>query len=284
MKHIIQLLFSSLLVWSITSCEKAENKVYFEGGTQPALSADRVGTIPLTFATQDQEAITLSWTNPNYMFTTGVSSHDVSYLVEIDTSGSNFSNPNRKVISISGDLSLSITQAEMNDYLANTLVLAAGVGHNIQIRVTSSVGGTVALPSNVLEFANVTPYIIPPKVNPPASGSLYMVGGDALLGGWQNGGTPAHQNQQFTQVSPTLYELTIQLSGGDNTTGNDQFLFVPVWGDWNHKYACKKTSDQPADGGDFGYDWSDNFPGPIAAGTYKVTVDFQRGKYTVVKQ
>ena len=276
-------MLSSILLLVAVSCEKAENKDFYDGGTPPALSSNRVGTIPLSFATQDQEAITLSWTNPNYLFTTGVSSHNVSYLVEIDTSGSNFTNPNRKVISVSGDLNLSMTQSELNDYLANTLLLGVGVPHDIEMRVTSSIGGTVLLPSNVLKFTGVTPYTIPPKVSPPASGTLYMVGGDAKLGKWQNGGTPP-QNLQFTQVSPTLYELTVQLSGGDNTTGDNQYLFVPVWGDWNHKYACKKTSDQSADGGDFGYDFSDNFPGPATPGSYKVTVDFQRGKYSVVKQ
>jgi len=142
---------------------------------------------------------------------------------------------------------------------------------------------SVPLTSNVLKFT-ATPYSIPPKVTPPASGTLYLVGGDSKLGGWQNGGSYKVQNQQFTQKSATLYEITVQLSGGDNTTGDDQYLFVPVWGDWSHKYACKKTSDQSPDGGDFGYDLSDNFPGPAAAGTYKITVDFQRGKYTVVKQ
>jgi hypothetical protein len=43
------------------------------------LTASRVGTIPLSFANQGQEAIKLSWTNPDYTFTTGLSSQDVSY-------------------------------------------------------------------------------------------------------------------------------------------------------------------------------------------------------------
>jgi len=284
MKNIFQLLVSSLLLLAVVSCKKAENKDFFQGGTPPALSADRTGAIPLAFATQNDEAITLSWTNPDYVFSTGISSHDVSYLVEIDTTGANFTNPNRKSISLSGDLSLSITQSQLNDYLLNQMVLTPAAPHSVEIRVTSFIGNTVPLSSNVLKFASVVPYVIPPKVNPPSSGTLYFVGGDQFLGAWQNGGTYAHQNQQFTQLSSTLYEITLQLTGGDNTTGDDQYLFVPVWGDWTHKYACKKTADQPADGGDFGLDFSDNFPGPLAGGTYKITVDFQRGKYTVVKQ
>jgi hypothetical protein len=283
MRHIIRLFYPSILLLTFFSCKKAENRDFYEGGTPPALSADKTGTIPLSYTTQDQEAIKLTWTNPNYMFTTGISSHDVSYRLEIDTTGSNFTNPNRKVIALSGDLSLTISQAQLNDYLSNQLILASNIPHNIEMRVTSSIGNTVPLPSNVLKFSGVTPYTIPPKVTPPSSGQLFITG-DATDGGWMAGGgvgvpTPA---QQFTQVSPTLYTLTVHLIGGK------QFLFVPVNGDWSNKYACHDTGAQPADGGEFGYNggnntWNANFPGPGTDGTYKITVDFQRGKYTVTQ-
>lgn len=283
MKNRLAIL-SSVLLLVFFSCKKEISKVIYQGGTAPTLTASQTGTIPLSFANKDQEAIRFSWSNPGYQFSNGVSSQNVSYKIEIDTTGSNFTNPNRKIISVSNDLGLSISQNDFNDYLLNQLNLKPGMSHNIEVRVTSYlVNNSAPLSSNVLKFTT-TPYSIPPKVAPPASGTLYLVGGDSKLGGWQNGGTYKVQNQQFTQVSPTLYQLTVQLSGGDNTTGDDQYLFVPVWGDWSHKYACKKTSDQSPDGGDFGYDFSDNFPGPTAAGTYKITVDFQRGKYTVVKQ
>lgn len=39
------------------------------------------------------------------------------------------------------------------------------------------------------------------------------------------------------------------------------------------------------EGGDFEKKDSDpQFPGPPTSGTYKITVDFQRGKFIVVKQ
>lgn len=263
------------------SCRKEINKIYYEGGTPPSLSASVSGTIPLAFATQDQEAINLSWTNPDYMFTTGISSQNVNYLLEIDTSGSNFTNPDRKSISISGDLSLSISQGQLNDYLLNQLVLAPSMPHNLEIRVTSTIANTIPLSSNVLKFAGVVPYSIPPKVAPPPSGQLFITG-DATDGGWMAGGgvgvpTPA---QQFTVVTPTLYTLTVHMVGGK------QFLFVPVNGDWGNKYACANTSAEPVSGGDFGYNggngaWNANFPGPASDGTYTITVDFQRGKYTL---
>lgn len=100
-------------------------------------------------------------------------------------------------------------------------------------------------------------------------------GGDAT--GWDNP-VPV-PGQEFTMVSPTLYEITIPLIGGK------EYLFLPLNGDWGHKYAvADKTVADLSAGGDFKYDANDNFPGPAASGTYKIVVDFQRGKFTVTPQ
>jgi starch-binding outer membrane protein SusE/F len=275
MKNISKLLFLSfILACTFWACTKDEVKDYYTGGTNPVLSASATA-LSLSYANAAQTAVTFSWTNPNYQFTTGVSSQNVTYVVEIDTTGANFTNPNRQTISISQDLSLSISIGTFNDYLLNQLQLKPGMSHNLDVRVTATlINSSVPLYSNVLKLTT-TPYAIPPKVNPPTTGKLYLVG-DATAGGWNNPvPVPA---QQFTQVSTTLYEITVPLIGGF------QYLFLPLNGDWGHKFACAKTANQSADGGDFGYDFTDNFPGPAASGTYKISVDFQRGKYTVTKQ
>lgn len=279
MKTILsKLFFISTAILLFASCKKDEAKQYFEGGTAPVLSASVSGTIPLSYATASNEAIKLSWTNPNYQFVNGVSSQDVAYLIEIDTTGANFTNPNKQVLSVSKDLSLSITQSQFNDYLLNQLQLKPSISHNIEMRVTASMSSVNAtkLVSNVMKFS-VTPYAIPPKVTPPTSGQLFLVG-SATAGGWNNP-VPV-PSQQFTKVSDTYYTITVALTGGQ------EYLFIPVNGDWSHKYACNKTTLPPSgdSGGDFGYDWNDNFPGPTNSGTYKIDVDFQRGKFTVTKQ
>lgn len=257
------------------SCKKAENRVIFQGGTAPVLTASVADSIPLSFANKDKEAVQLSWTNPNYQFNTGISSLNVNYNIEIDTSGANFTNPNKQVVSLGTDLSKTFTQSEFNDYLLNQLQLTPAVTHNIEIRVTSFlVGGAEPLVSNVSKFT-VTPYAIPPKVPPPTTGHLYLVG-SATAGGWNNP-VPV-PTQEFTQLSPTLYTITISLTGGQ------EYLFLPLNGDWGHKYAVKdKTLPGLNAGGDFAYDANDNFPGPTVSGTYKIDVDFQRGKFTVTK-
>lgn len=279
MKKIINNLAGLLFVSAVLlSCSKQENKDYLESSTPPVLTAS-FNAANLSFANADNTALSLSWTNPNYKFTTGLSSQDVSYLVEIDTTGSNFTNPQRQSITVSKDLGISFTGSQLNNYLLNEL-LSPGMAHNIEIRVTASLTNNAApLLSNVVKLT-ATPYAIPPKVAPPASGQLFLVGsatpgGDAT--GWNNP-VPV-PSQQFTQVSPTLYEITIPLIGGK------EYLLLPVNGDWTHKYAVSdKTVPGLSAGGDFGLDKSDNIPGPAASGTYKIQVNFQTGKFSVTQQ
>lgn len=280
MKKIIHLLFSLVLVLGIVSCKKAENKDYYVRGFAPVLTSSVNGTIPLSYATAGQEAIKLAWTNPEYLFTTGVNSHTVSYLLEIDTTGAGFTNPNRKQISLNGDLSLSILQSQFNDYLLNQLGLTVSQPHNIEIRVTASIGGTVPLTSSVLKFTNVTPYAIPPKVIPPASGTLYVVG-SAVSGGWNN---PVSDPvvQKFTKISTTRYQLTIPI------VGDGEYKLISVNGSWDADKQWSISAEQPSgDPSTLSYDLfpnGANVRAPLASGTYLIDVDFQRGKVTLTKQ
>jgi len=123
-----------------------------------------------------------------------------------------------------------------------------------------------------------TAYAIPPKVTPPASGTLFIVG-SATAGGWDN---PIKANylasQQFTQVNNTLYEITIDLIGGG------EYKFVGVNGSWDEQWSIAKADD-PAEvnGGDFIANGA-NVLAPANSGTYKITVNFQTGKFSVVAQ
>lgn len=283
-------LFLSGFIFLLSSCEKKEVQAYFKGGTEPVLTGvTNTGTssIALSPADSARVALSLSWTNPEYKFSYGTSSLDVAYFLEIDTAGSNFTFADRYQTTINRDLMFQMTGGSINTILTNVMGLATGVLHNLEVRlgsyIVTSGPGVDTLYSNIVKVTAV-PFAPPPLVALPTTGELYLVGGDAKLGNWQNGGNDfAYQDQKFTMVTETQYTLTVELSGGDNTTDANQFLIIPKWGDWGHKYACKKTSEQPTTGGKFGYDWSDNFPGPPSAGTYKIDLDFQLGTYTVTK-
>ena len=86
MKKIFkQLFFLSLLVTVFVSCKKDENKDFFEGGTSPSLTASSSGPLVLLIADRTNPSVSFNWTNPDYKFTTGLSSQDVSYTLQIDT-------------------------------------------------------------------------------------------------------------------------------------------------------------------------------------------------------
>jgi starch-binding outer membrane protein SusE/F len=277
MNNIIKLSFTFLIAGALFSCKKNVSKISYEGSTDPVLSANRTTTIPLSFATKDNEAITLNWTNPNYQFSTGTSSHDVSYKVEIDTTNANFTNPNKKVIGISRDLSLTMTQTELNDYLLNQLNLVAGIPHNIEFRVVASlINNSLPTISNVLKYT-VTPYAIPPKVTPPSTNELFITGA-ATPAGWMSGGDPDNAAQKFTRVSPTLYVLN-----SINLNADASYLFVPNYGDWGAKYGFAGSNNANNVNGDDLAASGGDMKSPPAAGAYKIEVDFQRGKFTLTK-
>lgn len=274
MKNILKTLL--LLVTGATllyACKKDENQVIFEGGTEPVLAASST-TLPLAFVNQDQNAITLSWTNPNYQFNTGLSSQDVTYTIEIDTVGANFTNPKKQSVTVANDLSRAFTQGQFNDYLLNQLQLVPGMPHNIEVRVISTLlNNTVPLISNKLSFT-VTPFAIPPKVTPPASGQLFLVG-NATPGGWNN--PVPEPAQKFTRVSETLYELTVSIQPGGS------YLFLPVNGSWSAKYGFIGANNaNNVNGDDFKAEGGDMLA-PSTSGNHKIVVDFQRGKWTITK-
>lgn len=277
MKHIFKTLLAGFLIFGLWSCKKDENKVILKGGTPPVLTSTVTDTVPMSYAAQNDNAFKLTWTNPEYQFNTGISSLDVSYNILIDTT-EDFSNPNLKTVSVGSDLSKTFTQTEFNDILLNQLQLAPGVSHKVNIRVDAFLGtGAAKVSSNVISL-DATPYAIPPKVTPPASGELFITG-DATPGNWQCGcGEAPLLSQKFTKLSPTLFEITINLIGGKSYT------FIPVYGDWSTKYSIAiKNDPNEIYGGDFQVGGNDILA-PPTSGTYKITVDFQRGKFTVTPQ
>lgn len=156
-------LLSSVLVLGFFSCKKSENQVVLQGGTAPTLTANKTTSIPLAFATQSDEALMLSWTNPAYQFNTGTSSLDVTYQIEIDTVGANFNSSTKKVISVSKDLSYTFTQSELNDYLLNTMLLSTTRTYNLEFRVKSFLpNNNSMLASNTVRLT-ARPYAIDRK-------------------------------------------------------------------------------------------------------------------------
>lgn len=265
MKHISKLLFFAAFAVCFTACDKTKDLPLYQNGTAPVLTASSQAIAPAA-ADSDKVALTLSWSYPKH----ATDSNTIKYIIDIDSTGRNFSKSVSKAVS--GALSTSFTAKELN-----TILLGKGYAFNVpvsmDVRVTSSyANNNERLSSNVVKLM-ITPYKIPPKIPVPESGKLFLVG-NASQGGWTNP-VPV-PSQEFARLDETTFGGVFKLNGGL------EYLMLPVNGDWGHKYAvADKSVSNLNQGGDFGLDLSDNFPAPATSGLYKIIVDFQTGKFTV---
>lgn len=280
---IVQPLTFALLLFS--ACKKDETNVYYTAGTAPVLtsSVPDKDTIPLIPADSIQQVLSLTWTNPNYTFSDGISSLSVTYNVEFDTAGANFTSPTMQTVAISPDLGTTFTVAQLNSLIANGLQVSLNQVHTIQARVvavlapyTSGSANAVPLNSNVINYV-VKPYSPPPAVAPPPSGTLFIVG-SATPQGWLNGTT----TQQFTPVAGSNgleFTITIQLTGGN------EYKFIGDNNSYSYQYTVA-TNDDPKEvnGGAFVSGSANNILAPSTTANYTIVVNFQTGKFTVTPQ
>ena len=266
MKYLSKLFLGLVVVLGFFSCIKKVDPLPFYGnGTTPVLTAS-ANTIAPTASDSDNVVLSLNWTYPKY----ATDSSNVKYTIEIDSSGRNFADAVTYVISDS--LQTSFTAKQLNNILLG-FGFQYNKPYNVDIRLISSyANNNERLTSNVVTVS-MTPYVTPPKVTPPASKQLFLVG-DATQGGWNNPvPTPS---QQFSIIDSVTYAGIFYLNGGA------QYLALPVNGDWGNKYSVADNSVSGlSNGGSFGFNLSNNFPGPATTGYYKIVMDFQSGTFTV---
>ncbi len=266
MKSIIKFLIFSLgLVTIFTACDKVDALPFYDNGKAAELSASTTA-VAAPAADSNKVVLTLNWTYPEY----ATDSNNIKYTVEIDSTGKNFASAYSK--EVMGALSTSFTAKELNNIL-----LAKGYAFNVpadmDVRLTSSYkNNNERISSNTVKI-KMTPYKTPPKIALPSTGKLFIVG-SATKGGWNNPvPTPS---QEFARVDETTWAGIFDLNGGG------EYLLLPLNGDWGNKYSVgNNTTAGLNNGGDFGLNLNDNIPGPSAAGFYKITVDFQTGKFSV---
>lgn len=265
-----------------TSCKKDEAKVYFEGGTAPVLTSTATDSISLPLSDTTGTAVTFNWTNPNYQFSDGLSSLDVTYYLQFDTT-STFSSKKMQTVAISSNLSQTFSVSSFNALLSNGLVLQPGVPHTIDVRLEAFLsaytsGSAPVSPSYSTTLSYITtPYVIPPAVTPPANDSLYIVGAAIAADNWANP-MPAGSvtSETFTKMSSTDYQITVALVGGA------EYKLINSNGSWTDQWSVAKADTYP-NGGPFVFNGA-NCIAPSASGTYLIDVNFQTGNFTVTLQ
>jgi starch-binding outer membrane protein SusE/F len=276
------LFFAGTASMLLVSCKKDYAKVYFNGGTPPVLTSTVTDSIPLPLSDTTGNAVTFSWTNPNYQYSDGGSSMNVTYYLEFDTVTS-FSSPILQTVAISSSLSQTFTVSSLNALLANKMLLAAGMPHTVDVRLQSFISPYTSgsapispLISGSLSFS-VTPYVIPPAVTPPSNDSLYIVGAAIAADNWANPMPPgAIPSETFTKVSATEYKITVAL------VGSGEYKLIGSNGSWAEQWSVA-TNDAEPNGGPFVFNGK-NCQAPPASGTYLIDVNFQTGNFTVTAQ
>jgi starch-binding outer membrane protein SusE/F len=264
MKHLIKsILAISMIAFTITSCDKAQDLVIASNGNAPTLSSS--ASFTPTAADSSTGKLNINWTDPKY----ANDPTTTRYELQIDSTGRNFTRATKRVVI--GKLTEAIIAKDWNILLLD-LGFKINVPGTVQVRLISSYGNfNERFTSNVISVA-VNPYVVPPKVAIPTSGKLFLVG-DASQGGWNNP-VPV-PTQEFAKLDNTTW------AGVFNLVGNKQYLVLPVNGDWSNKFSVANNGSAPVTGGDFGFNLSDNFKGPTTSGWYTITLDFQAGKYYV---
>ncbi|MBS4066431.1 MAG: SusE domain-containing protein [Chitinophagaceae bacterium] len=265
MKRIHKYLSLAVMAAGVfTSCEKADDLSVYSEATAAVLSTP-TATIAPPPADSNKVSMILNWTDPKH----ATDPKTVKYVIEIDSTTRNFTRAYTRTVI--GKLTDSIIAKDLN-----AVMLAWGFEFNkaydLDVRVTSSYGNNNEQKrSNVLKI-RATPYKIPPKVALPASGRVFIVGG-ATVGGWNNPvPVPA---QELARIDETTFGGVFQLNGGQG------YIFLPVNGSWDSKYTTLNTgAGGDIEGGfEFRTSGGSDFVSPSTSGLYKVTLDFQQGRY-----
>lgn len=258
--------FAALL---LAACNKVGDLPMYKTGLVPQLATyNNVTAIAPEPKDSLSEVVTFNWTDPEY----ATDSSNVKYIIEMDSTGRGFAKAARKTIMSAR--SATFHAKEINDILLGW-GFEFGKPYDVDIRIISSYANNNDQKISNTITLSMTPYKVPPRVPLPTSGKLYLVG-DATDGSWSNPvPTPT---QEFARINETTFAGVFHLTGGK------QYLMLPENGSWDHKFAVADNSVAGlADGGEFGYDFGQNFPGPAADGVYKIVVDFQTGHFSVTK-
>ena len=224
--------------------------------------------VPITLVPSSTNALTLAVTNAS---STAISfnwnsspygTNTINYALQMDVVGGNFANP--QVVKYGTALTSSFTVNDLNN-----LVIAAGViggsTKNVEFRIVSYLGTGYTTP-----MVYSSPVVINITSFTPVPPALYIVG-DATPGGWSN--PVPLPSQQFTRLDAVSYSIVVSLTAGKS------YLFLPLNGDWSHKYGGASAtggqllSDNAVPGS--------NTPAPATSGLYQIVVNFQTGNYTV---
>jgi len=247
MKKIVKnTIYLLSIIFLMSSCEKKEfitlNK---DANTQVNLSES---TLVLDKNNATQDALTVSWDEPNFGFEAAP-----TYAILIDFAGGDFSGA--QVIPVGTDMEKTFSVEELNGKLLS-LGVTAGTATDVDFAVKTKLSEAkffVSAPRTL----NVTAYssVLDLSTN-------WGVVGSATPGAW---GTPGVPDLPFYQTStPNVFVAYVTLKTGEIKFRQDNAWTVN-YGDTGNDGTLELSGDNI----------------PISAGTYKIVFDSNNNTYTI---
>jgi hypothetical protein len=245
MKSISILLLAFLVMMG---CEKDETKAVLNpDATAPQITKVEEGYVGVITEETTTDTLVFEWSQADY----GVST-EVSYVLELDSAGRNFSAP--IVLATTSLDSVGLIVGDINAKLIDQLKVTPNVASSLELRVRASVNSKFPAVSPVVAI-KITPW----KATMPAT--LWLPGG---YQGWSPPTAPV-----IVAVSDFVYEGYVYIGSGTAF----KFTSSPDWDHINYgdsKIAGKLTTDGAADGLSL----------PVA-GYYKFKVDTDQLTYQI---
>ena len=240
----------------LASCKKNDPIVKTNGGSAGTLSANTsTPVLDKTKLSDTTKVINFTFTKSTYEFSAAATN-----TLQIDAASDNWAHPTSVTLA-NGVSAQGYSTNDFNSMLLK-LNLPAGTPAQIQARIQYSLGGaSKPIYSNVLSLT-ATPFNL--------TSWLWITG---QFSGWANQKTPSAEDSLVSVTGNGVYTGVINFPAGQN-----QFLILPVKGDWSHKYA---TNDpQGSTSATVTYDASNNLYAPSAGGQTIVTFNLNTGTIT----
>jgi starch-binding outer membrane protein SusE/F len=248
MKNIISKSIYAITLFSafFVACEDVDTiQLDSTANTVVSLSEDNV---VLSEDTADDNAVTISWTEPNFGFDAAP-----SYTIMMDVSGGDFTAA--QLISAGSDYNYVFTVAQLNNKLLS-LGLSPNEESSVDIRVKTTLSAFQEMISESVTLV-VTPYssILDLSTN------LGVVG-NATAGGWGNENIP--DLPFYTTATAYEYVAYVTLADGEIKFRKDN-SWAENFGDTGADGTLEADGDNIA----------------VTAGTYKITVNMATLTYTM---
>jgi len=245
---------ASLLL--LAACKKNDPIITTNGGTPGTLTANVTSLVlDKTKLNDTTKVISFHVSKPNFGFAAAATS-----TFQIDPVGDNWAKPTSVTLG-NGVYSGGYSTADFNNLLLK-LNLPAGTASQVQARIVFNLGGAAKpIYSNVLNIT-ATPFNL--------TSWLWVTGEFA---GWANSKSQTAEDSLVSVTGNGIYTGVINFPQGKN-----QFLILPVKGDWTHKYATNDA--QGSTSSTVTYDASNNLYAPAAGGPTIVTFNANNGTIT----